>query len=190
MNPRKLVPIAAAIAFLLSLTVSRAHAVTLFPYEYDWTSNNAGFTGKIFFDASSNAHGSLSDIDLANSFFTTPATTYYLSDSFSGTSLSGTLSWNPSQITSMNISGAQAIIIFEVFWNASAQSVSDDAFAFGIFPIGGNSDHGSWVAASRPGNTVPDESSTLGLFAIAVITLGCASRCVQRRTCRVFAIGL
>jgi hypothetical protein len=178
--PSKRLFLTSLCALLVALAASHGYAITTPWYEYDWSSNTSGFSGKIFFDAPSNSNGSLSDIDLGNSFIGMPDGTYHFTDTFTPLSLTGTLSWSASSITSMNISGASAFFIFAIRWTASTHDISDEYLAFGIFPVGGNSDHGNWVAAGSQGNSVPDTGSTLACLLLSSLILFSARNLVFR----------
>jgi hypothetical protein len=119
-----------ALMLMVFTTMSFARAIS---FEYDWVTATSGFSGKIFLDASSNSNGSVSDVDLANSFITTPDGTFSFTtyDPFNSSS---PLIWNSTQITSMDIEGAQSPAApgfpsnSTAFWGTTATSVSDNVY--------------------------------------------------------------
>jgi hypothetical protein len=158
-----------AVAVMTFGLAERARAAT-YPFEYDWVSsaNVLGYSGKIFFDTSSDANGSLSNIDLTNSFITTPDGTFFFANgnfAFGPTQI-GTLSWNGSQILAMDIQGEEQNTIVVNHWEAQANSISDQPFLFDVIPGTLQSDSGSWLAAAA----VP-EPSTWVLPCLAIATL-------------------
>ncbi len=141
-----------------------------FPFEYDWTTNTPGFSGKIFLDSSSNANGSLANMDLAQSFITTPDGTFHFQP-FAPTLL-GPLVWNSSFITSMNISGYQVFNdMFSGLIQVRNNDINDQIILFDIEPFREAGDTGSWLAAFRT-SAVPEGSSSISLLILALLSLG------------------
>lgn len=140
-------------AALLSIA-SSAHATisvggTATEYGYQFTPPTAnGFGGELYFKEAQNASGSVSDIDLNNSYLTTPDGGFNLSLSyfFLGVTYTGpitqvgTLSWNPTAITSMNLSGETAAYLFGIFetesinWSITPSNMCETPTYYYPFP--------------------------------------------------------
>lgn len=171
----------AAIALVISVT-SYTYA-TSFPFEYDWTGALSGYGGKIFLDTSSNLSGSISDIDLANSYITTPDGTFIFANAdVVPASLMGPFTWDSTQILTMDIQGVQTVgPNLTASWEAQANLISDSEFAFNEVPVGSSAETGFWMAASTLVAPVPDTGNAAVLFGGAVLLLVLASRIFRTR---------
>jgi hypothetical protein len=137
---------------------------------YDFVSNDGGttITGTLTLDAPSSPVGGGHVSDIVAFSVTDPFTTFTEADLFGPNLISGPFTWNPTQITSMDVTeftyiggpGDEAI-------NFSKTGLGDVYLLGGVLPVGGYSDTGSWRSA-----TAPDAASTIELLGMAFVGLG------------------
>ncbi|HEX4122734.1 MAG TPA: hypothetical protein VH619_19130 [Verrucomicrobiae bacterium] len=167
-----------AATFALSANYARAIIPVSTPTEYVFVpaaGSTPGFGGALFLDNNSSDGGSLSDINLSESFLDTPNFDFNLSQ-VSDLSLNGvTFSWNNATITSMDMTGE----FFgpgasELFTNTPTE-ISELTTSFA--DPGGN---GMWVNANSLTSSVPDTGSTALMFSIAGVCVPAVRRYFKR----------
>lgn len=95
------------IATAIALSVNSVHAIIPVQeteYVFVETGGTAGFSGALFLDSSSSTGGSLSDINMSQSYIDTPDFDFTLNQAMNLVS-TPTFAWNSSAITSMDITG-------------------------------------------------------------------------------------
>ncbi len=156
---------------ILSLMAALGSTARATSFEYDWLTNMAGFSGKIFLDASSGSNGTLADVDLANSYITTPDGTFSFTTANPFNSATP-IAWNASQILTIDIEGSQPLISPAVaFWAAKTNRIGDDVYLTGAVQqlISSQADvTGRWVAAGTS-SSVPDNPNSAFLLGGALL---------------------
>ena len=156
----------ASCALLMIAGATSVHAITPVSPEYEYVfvplstddgSSLGSWGGELFLDAPMSTGGSLSDINMGDSFLVTPYGSFYLSQSSQESITAGVpFTWIPTTITSMDITGLGPLSVPDA-WEITQTSIGisiPDPTATGV-----------WVAA------VPDSSSTVGLIGLAMTGL-------------------
>ncbi len=194
--------IIASIATSSLLATNHAHATVASgpppaEYIYQFTSDTSGdgFGAELYFLEPQNASGSVSDIDLNNSYIDTPNGNFSLAGGIEvpflidvgPISQNGTLSWNSSGITSMDLSGETTALFFGVYpdggldWEITPTNISETPFSDEPSIIEADpSANGSWTYV---GSTVPDGFNT-GLIFAGVASILAVAGIREKRLCR------
>lgn len=165
-------------------------------YEYIFTGAEPGYSGELYLDSNSSSNGSLSDIvsltvtDPRGTFTYNPNLpnlsqfSYFQTQSYNA--LESSFTWNPSEITEMNIlfdyyfiAGYTAGSYAEIGQNAPVEGGTFTGISTLNDYVQYESDlGGDWVSAHPP--PVPDRASTLALLGAALAALGITAAARQR----------